>query len=158
VVVELKNGDFKLEYTVKLNFYISAADDLLKTSHDNPTIGFWNSLNSHIYRVEITNSGEFNVSVFADVSEYLTSGYQLRQLFMVPWMSYMFRFSNRIIIAATNGYVVEVYNPTNTPYGSANFNSILGSGVSEDHYYLSALNSKGEPSLYKIKLKQDLLA
>jgi predicted nuclease of restriction endonuclease-like (RecB) superfamily len=39
VVIELKNGDFKPEYAGKLNFYISAVDDLLKTSHDNPTIG-----------------------------------------------------------------------------------------------------------------------
>jgi hypothetical protein len=39
VVVELKNGDFKPEYAGKLNFYISAVDDLLKTVQDNPTIG-----------------------------------------------------------------------------------------------------------------------
>ena len=39
VVIELKNGDFKPEYAGKLNFYISAVDDLLKTAHDNPTIG-----------------------------------------------------------------------------------------------------------------------
>ena len=39
VVIELKNGDFKPEYAGKLNFYISAVDDLLKTNQDNPTIG-----------------------------------------------------------------------------------------------------------------------
>ena len=39
VVVELKSGDFKPEYAGKLNFYISAVDDLLKTAQDNPTIG-----------------------------------------------------------------------------------------------------------------------
>jgi predicted nuclease of restriction endonuclease-like (RecB) superfamily len=39
VVIELKNGDFKPEYAGKLNFYISAVDDLLKTSQDNSTIG-----------------------------------------------------------------------------------------------------------------------
>jgi predicted nuclease of restriction endonuclease-like (RecB) superfamily len=39
IVIELKNGDFKPEYAGKLNFYISAIDDLLKTTHDNPTIG-----------------------------------------------------------------------------------------------------------------------
>jgi predicted nuclease of restriction endonuclease-like (RecB) superfamily len=39
VVIELKNGDFKPEYAGKLNFYISAVDDLLKTVQDNPTIG-----------------------------------------------------------------------------------------------------------------------
>lgn len=39
VVIELKNGDFKPEYAGKLNFYISAVDDLLKTTQDNQTIG-----------------------------------------------------------------------------------------------------------------------
>ena len=39
VVIELKRGDFKPEYAGKLNFYISAVDDLLKTKYDNPTIG-----------------------------------------------------------------------------------------------------------------------
>jgi hypothetical protein len=39
VVIELKSGDFKPEYAGKLNFYISAVDDLLKTPRDNPTIG-----------------------------------------------------------------------------------------------------------------------
>ncbi len=39
VIIELKTGDFKPEYAGKLNFYISAVDDLLKTEHDNPTIG-----------------------------------------------------------------------------------------------------------------------
>jgi len=39
VVIELKSGNFKPEYAGKLNFYISAVDDLLKTERDNPTIG-----------------------------------------------------------------------------------------------------------------------
>jgi predicted nuclease of restriction endonuclease-like (RecB) superfamily len=39
VVIELKTGDFKPEYAGKLNFYISAVDDLIKTEFDNPTIG-----------------------------------------------------------------------------------------------------------------------
>lgn len=39
VVVELKAVDFKPEFVSKLNFYISAVDDKLKSPHDNPTIG-----------------------------------------------------------------------------------------------------------------------
>jgi predicted nuclease of restriction endonuclease-like (RecB) superfamily len=39
VVIELKTGDFKPEYAGKLNFYISAVDDLVKTEEDKPTIG-----------------------------------------------------------------------------------------------------------------------
>lgn len=40
VVIELKNTDFKPEYTGKLNFYISAVDDLIRDKNiDNPTIG-----------------------------------------------------------------------------------------------------------------------
>jgi predicted nuclease of restriction endonuclease-like (RecB) superfamily len=39
IVIELKRGNFKPEYAGKLNFYISAIDDLLKSEQDNPTIG-----------------------------------------------------------------------------------------------------------------------
>lgn len=39
VVVELKAHDFKPEYAGKLNFYLSAADDLLRHPSDNPTVG-----------------------------------------------------------------------------------------------------------------------
>ena len=39
VVIELKTGDFKPEYAGKLNFYLSAVDDILKTEYDNPSIG-----------------------------------------------------------------------------------------------------------------------
>ena len=39
VIVELKNTKFVPEYAGKLNFYLSAADDLLKGENDKPTIG-----------------------------------------------------------------------------------------------------------------------
>jgi hypothetical protein len=39
VVIELKAVEFEPEFTGKLNFYLSATDDLLKTETDNPTIG-----------------------------------------------------------------------------------------------------------------------
>ncbi|ADL53520.1 PDDEXK nuclease domain-containing protein [Clostridium cellulovorans] len=39
VVIELKTGKFKPEYAGKLNFYLSAVDDILKTEIDNPSIG-----------------------------------------------------------------------------------------------------------------------
>lgn len=39
VVIELKTGKFKPEYAGKVNFYLSAVDDILKTELDNPTIG-----------------------------------------------------------------------------------------------------------------------
>jgi predicted nuclease of restriction endonuclease-like (RecB) superfamily len=39
VVIELKNTAFKPEYAGKLNFYLSAVDDMLKHELDNPTIG-----------------------------------------------------------------------------------------------------------------------
>lgn len=39
VVIDLKSGEFKPEYTGKMNFYLSAVDDLVKHSSDNPTIG-----------------------------------------------------------------------------------------------------------------------
>ena len=39
VVIELKAGTFKPEDVGKLNFYLSAVDDILKHKNDNPSIG-----------------------------------------------------------------------------------------------------------------------
>ena len=39
VIVELKMGKFKPEYAGKINFYLSAVDDILRNPQDNPSIG-----------------------------------------------------------------------------------------------------------------------
>jgi hypothetical protein len=39
VVIELKSGKFQPEYVGKMNFYLSAVDDLLRHPNDNPSIG-----------------------------------------------------------------------------------------------------------------------
>jgi predicted nuclease of restriction endonuclease-like (RecB) superfamily len=39
VIIDLKGGAFKPEYTGKMNFYLAAADDLLKHPSDQPSIG-----------------------------------------------------------------------------------------------------------------------
>ncbi|MVN87617.1 DUF1016 family protein [Deinococcus sp. HMF7620] len=39
VIVELKIGEFRPEYVGKMNFYLSAADDLLRHEQDAPSIG-----------------------------------------------------------------------------------------------------------------------
>jgi len=39
VVIELKTQKFKPEFAGKLNFYLSAVDDILRDNIDNPTIG-----------------------------------------------------------------------------------------------------------------------
>ncbi|MEM9944562.1 MAG: PDDEXK nuclease domain-containing protein, partial [Cyanobacteria bacterium P01_D01_bin.36] len=39
VVIDLKMGEFKPEYSGKMNFYVSAIDDLLRHRDDQPTIG-----------------------------------------------------------------------------------------------------------------------
>lgn len=39
VVIELKTGKFKPEYAGKLNFYLAAVDELIKTEDDRPSIG-----------------------------------------------------------------------------------------------------------------------
>ena len=39
VVIELKTGKFKPEYAGKMNFYLSAVDDLIKSDSDAPSIG-----------------------------------------------------------------------------------------------------------------------
>jgi predicted nuclease of restriction endonuclease-like (RecB) superfamily len=39
IVIELKTDEFKPEYTGKLNFYLSAIDDILKLPDDNQSLG-----------------------------------------------------------------------------------------------------------------------
>jgi predicted nuclease of restriction endonuclease-like (RecB) superfamily len=39
VAFELKRGKFKAEYVGKMNFYLSALDDLIRKPHENPSIG-----------------------------------------------------------------------------------------------------------------------
>jgi len=39
VVVELKSVKFRAEYAGKMNLYLSAVDDLMKSDYENPTIG-----------------------------------------------------------------------------------------------------------------------
>ena len=39
VVIELKAVEFKAEYAGKMNLYLSAVDDLIKSENENPTIG-----------------------------------------------------------------------------------------------------------------------
>jgi hypothetical protein len=39
VVIDLKAGPFKPDYAGKMNFYLSAVDDMLKQAGDQPTIG-----------------------------------------------------------------------------------------------------------------------
>jgi hypothetical protein len=39
VIVELKAGPFKAEFAGKMNFYLSAVDDLLRHKEDQPSIG-----------------------------------------------------------------------------------------------------------------------
>ena len=38
-VIELKVGEFGPEYAGKINFYLSAVDELMRTERDDPTIG-----------------------------------------------------------------------------------------------------------------------
>ena len=39
IVIDLKRSEFQPEYSGKMNFYVSAVDDRLRHSTDNPTIG-----------------------------------------------------------------------------------------------------------------------
>ena len=39
VVIDLKMGDFKAEYSGKMNLYVSAVDEQLRKEYDQPTIG-----------------------------------------------------------------------------------------------------------------------
>jgi predicted nuclease of restriction endonuclease-like (RecB) superfamily len=57
VVVELKEGLFKPEHAGKLNFYLSAVDDLLRTAGDNPTIGLLLCRSKRRFEVEYALRG-----------------------------------------------------------------------------------------------------
>ncbi|MBF0491795.1 MAG: DUF1016 family protein [Deltaproteobacteria bacterium] len=39
VAIEIKKGKFKAEYAGKMNFYLSALDELIKMPHESPSIG-----------------------------------------------------------------------------------------------------------------------
>ncbi len=67
VVVELKTTDFKPEYAGKLNFYISAVDEELKSNSDKPTIGILICKSKSDTIVEYTLK---NVNTPIGVSEY----------------------------------------------------------------------------------------
>lgn len=57
VVIELKAGEFLPEYISKLNFYISAIDDKLKTPADEPTIGLLLCASKSNIKVEYSMRG-----------------------------------------------------------------------------------------------------
>jgi len=57
VVIELKAVEFKPEFISKLNFYISAVDETLKTEHDNQTIGLLLCASKSNIKVEFAMRG-----------------------------------------------------------------------------------------------------
>jgi predicted nuclease of restriction endonuclease-like (RecB) superfamily len=57
VVIELKVVEFIPEFVSKLNFYVSAVDDIVKTKDDNPTIGLLLCNSKKNKKVEYTLRG-----------------------------------------------------------------------------------------------------
>ena len=57
VVVELKAVEFKPEFISKLNFYISAVDECVKSPEDKPTIGLLLCRNKSAKKVEFSLRG-----------------------------------------------------------------------------------------------------
>lgn len=72
VVIELKTGDFKPEYAGKLNFYLSAVDNLLKSKDDNPSIGILLCKNKNNIVAEYSLK---DISKPIGISEYKLTGY-----------------------------------------------------------------------------------
>lgn len=54
VIIELKTKEFEPEFTGKLNFYISAINELLKDDYDKPVIGILLCKNKDNYEVEFS--------------------------------------------------------------------------------------------------------
>ncbi|MBQ9475926.1 MAG: DUF1016 family protein [Bacteroidales bacterium] len=57
VVVELKAVPFQPEFAGKLNFYVNAVDDLIKTPSQNPTIGLLICSNKYETEVQYAFNG-----------------------------------------------------------------------------------------------------
>ena len=70
VAIELKATDFMPEYLSKLNYYISAIDDLIKMPEDNPTIGLLLCRSKNNTKVEYALRG---MTQPLGVAEYQTS-------------------------------------------------------------------------------------
>lgn len=73
VVIELKNTKFKPEYAGKVNFYLSAVDDLIKDEKDNPSIGIILCREKDKFSVDYTLKGidkPIGVSSY-EISKYL---------------------------------------------------------------------------------------
>jgi len=54
VVIELKTKKFEPEFVGKLNFYISAVNELVRDDHDRPTIGILLCKDKNNYTVEFS--------------------------------------------------------------------------------------------------------
>jgi len=54
VIIELKTKKFEPEFVGKLNFYITAVNELVKDDHDKPTIGMLLCKNKNNYAVEFS--------------------------------------------------------------------------------------------------------
>ena len=54
VIIELKTRKFEPEFVGKLNFYITAVNELVKDAHDKPTIGMLLCKNKNNYAVEFS--------------------------------------------------------------------------------------------------------
>jgi predicted nuclease of restriction endonuclease-like (RecB) superfamily len=54
VIIELKSKEFEPEFVGKLNFYITAVNELIKDEHDKPTIGMLLCKNKDNYEVEFS--------------------------------------------------------------------------------------------------------
>lgn len=87
VVLELKARAFEPEFAGKLNFYVNAVDELLKTTEDNPTIGLLICKSKDQTEVQWAFRGistPIGVATYKnigrdDVSRYLPTDEQIRQ-------------------------------------------------------------------------------
>ena len=87
VVLELKARAFEPEFAGKLNFYVNAVDELLKTEDENPTIGLLVCKSKDQTEVQWTFRGidtPMGVATYKnikndDASQYLPSDEQIRR-------------------------------------------------------------------------------
>ena len=78
IVVELKATDFIPEYAGKMNFYLSAVDDIIKDKNDNPSIGIILCKSKDKYTAQYSLK---DINKPIGVSSYEISKYLPKELF-----------------------------------------------------------------------------